>query len=211
VQPEPLALLCDLDGTLVDSRDDVDAAWRGFAARHGLDEAAVLAATFAGPSREVVASVAPGLDVEAEAALVERVQVDAAGASRALPGAAELLAAWPPGRVAIVTSGSRALARARLAGAGLPEPAVLVSADDVRRGKPDPEGYRLAAGLLGVPPDRCLAVEDAPAGIAAARAAGARTVAVATTHDPVELAAADRVVASLADLAPAPAAGSRHG
>src|SRR4051812_45683365 len=140
---QPLALLCDLDGTLVDSRDAVDAAWRAFAARHRLDEAEVLAATFAGPSREVVAMVAPWLDADAEAALVERAQVEAADGTRSTDGAAELLAAWPPDRLAIVTSGGRALARARLAGAGLPEPAVLVSADDVRRGKPDPEGYRL--------------------------------------------------------------------
>jgi sugar-phosphatase len=81
---------------------------------------------------------------------------------------------------------------------------VLVSADDVRRGKPDPEGY-LRAALLGADPARCLVVEDAPAGIAAARAAGARTVAVATTHEPEELAEADLVVASLAELALAPA------
>jgi sugar-phosphatase len=199
-------VLCDLDGTLVDSRPEVDAAWRAFAARHGLDEDEVLAATFAGPSREVVAALAPGVDIDAETALVEGRQVEAAGATRAVAGAAELMAAWAPGRLAVVTSCGRALAEARLAGAGLPRPAVLVSADDVRRGKPDPEGYRRAAALLGVPPQRCLAVEDAPAGIAAARAAGARTAGVATTHPARELAGADVVVASLADLALAPAA-----
>ena len=81
-----------------------------------------------------------------------------------------------------------------------------MSADDVRRGKPDPEGYRRAAALLGLEPARCVAVEDAPAGIAAARAAGARTVGVATTHPADELAEADLVVASLAELARTPAA-----
>jgi sugar-phosphatase len=202
VLPEPpLALLCDLDGTLVDSRKEVDDAWRAFAARHGLDEDEVLAATFAGPSREVVSAVAPWLDVDAETALVERAQVEAAGATRPIAGAAELMEAWTPGRLAVVTSCGRALAEARLAGAGLPRPAVLVSADDVRRGKPDPEGYRRAAALLGLEPARCVAVEDAPAGIAAARAAGARTVGVATTHPAGELAEADLVVASLAELA----------
>jgi sugar-phosphatase len=205
VRPEPTALLCDLDGTLVDSREDVDAAWREFAARHGLDLGGVMAATFAGPSRDVVATVAPWLDAEAEAALVERRQVEAAGRTRAIEGAAELVRAWPRERLAIVTSGGRELALARLAGAGLPAPAVLVSADEVRRGKPDPEGYLRAAALLGADPRRCLAIEDAPAGIAAARAAGARTVGLATTHAPQELAEADEVVASLADLALAPA------
>jgi mannitol-1-/sugar-/sorbitol-6-phosphatase len=209
VRPDPpAALLCDLDGTLVESREEVDAAWRAFAARHDLDMDDVMAATFAGPSREVIAAVAPWLDAGAEAARVEGWQVETAGRTRAVDGAAELLAAWPPERLAVVTSGGRALARARLAGAGLPQPAVLVSADDVRRGKPDPEGYLRAAGLLGVAPARCLAIEDAPAGIAAARAAGARTAAVTTTHDRTELAAAgaDLVVGSLAELALAPAA-----
>jgi sugar-phosphatase len=206
VRPEPVALLCDLDGTLVDSREDVDRAWREFADRHGLDVAGVLAATFAGPSREVVVTVAPWLDAEAEARRVEARQVEAAGRTRAIDGAAELLRAWPRERLAIVTSGGRELARARLAGSGLPAPAVLVSADDVRRGKPDPEGYLRAAALLGADPARCLAVEDAPAGIAAARAAGARVAAVATTHPPEELGDADLVVASLAELALVPAA-----
>jgi sugar-phosphatase len=205
VPPEPAALLLDLDGTLVDSRDDVDAAWREFAARHRLDLGDVMAATFAGPSREVVATVAPWLDAEAEAALVERRQVEAAGRTRAIAGAAALLRAWPRERLAIVTSGGRELALSRLAGAGLPAPAVLVSADDVRRGKPDPEGYLLAAARLGVAPEDCLAIEDAPAGIAAARAAGARTVGVATSHAPEDLAEADEVVASLGELALAPA------
>lgn len=195
----PAALLCDLDGTLVESRAAVDAAWRAFAARNGLDDARVLAATFAGPSREVIALVAPTVDVEAETALVEAAQVAAAGSTTALAGAAGLMGAWA-GRLAVVTSCGRALARARMDGAGLPRPAVLVSADDVARGKPHPEGYLRAAALLGVDPARCLAVEDAPAGIAAARAAGARTVAVATTHPPEQLGDADRVVASLAEL-----------
>ena len=205
MRPEPVALLCDLDGTLVDSRPEVDTAWRAFAALHGLDADTVLAATFAGPSREVVRTVAPWLDAEAEAARVEGWQVETAGHTRAIDAAAELLEAWPHERLAIVTSGSRELARARLAGAGLPAPAVLVSADDVSAGKPHPEGYRRAAALLGVPPERCLAVEDAPAGIAAAHAAGARTVALASTHAPAELAGADLVIGALAELAAAPA------
>ena len=90
MRPEHVALLCDLDGTLVDSRPEVDAAWRAFAALHGLDVDAVLAATFAGPSREVVRTVAPWLDAEAEAARVEGLQVDTAARTRAIDGAADL-------------------------------------------------------------------------------------------------------------------------
>jgi mannitol-1-/sugar-/sorbitol-6-phosphatase len=84
----------------------------------------------------------------------------------------------PPGSWAVVTSGTRLLATARLAAAGLPAPTVLFAADDVPRGKPDPAGYRQAAEALGLPPSDCVVLEDSPAGIAAGVAAGAAIVGV---------------------------------
>ncbi len=148
-----LVVLSDLDGVLVDSRGSVVRAWERFADRHRLPLDRVLAATFAGPSREVVAVLAGDGDVDAEAAMVEAWQVEDAGDVTALPGAAALLAGTPPERLAVVTSCSGALARARLAAAGLPEPRVMITAELVRAGKPDPEGYLLAAARLGaVPP-----------------------------------------------------------
>jgi sugar-phosphatase len=99
-----------------------------------------------------------------------------------------------------VTSCSIALARARLAAAGLPEPAVMITAELVRAGKPDPEGYLLAAARLGALPADCVVLEDAPAGVRAGRAAGMRVVGVATSHPAAELEEADVVVATLADL-----------
>jgi len=211
VPERPAALLADLDGTLVDSRASVVEAWTGFARRHGLERERVLAATFAGPSREVIAGLAPWLDADAEADAVEARQVETAGRVAALPGSRALLAAVPAARLAVVTSGTRPLALARLAGAGLPAPRELVSAERVRQGKPDPEGYLVAAALLGVAPERCLVVEDAPAGIRAGVAAGMRVVAVATTHPPAELGEAHLVVDDLRELppslTPAPASG----
>ena len=101
--------------------------------------------------------------------------------------------------IAIVTSGPTRLAEARLRAAGLPRPEVLVSADSVSRGKPDPEPYLLAAQRLGVAPSRCTVFEDAPAGVRAGHAAGMRVVALTTTVSADELDGADRIVANLAE------------
>ncbi|UGS37709.1 HAD-IA family hydrolase [Capillimicrobium parvum] len=196
------ALLVDLDGTLLDSTAAAARAWGAFARRHGLDPAAVAHAAHGRPSRETVARLAPpGADLAAETAMVDEAGVDDTGGVVALPGAAQLLAA-PPAPLAIVTSGSTALATARMHAAGLPVPDVLVSADDVRHGKPDPEPFVLAARPLGLDPARAVVIEDAPAGVAAGRAAGATVLAVRTTHDDAELvgaaAIADHIAALLA-------------
>ena len=110
-----------------------------------------------------------------------------------------MLRAFGPDRIAVVTSCTRDLARARLTAAGLEPPAVLVTADRLRRGKPDPEGYLLAARELGADPAGCVVLEDAPAGVEAGRAARMRVVGVLTTYAPEALAAADERVATVAD------------
>jgi sugar-phosphatase len=194
----PRALLSDLDGVLVDSTVAVERSWRAFAARHGLDGNAVIEHAHGIPSAAVIAHVAPHVDVAAEAERVEREQVDDVAGVRALPGARELLEA-PPARFAVVTSCTAALAAARLAAAGLPTPAILVTADRLRRGKPDPEGYLMAAGLLGVDPAACLVLEDAPAGVAAGRAAGMTVAAVLSTHAASDLGEAHHVVAGVSE------------
>ena len=116
---------------------------------------------------------------------------------RALPGTQSLLRRLPADRWAAVTSGSRELMRARLTAAGLPIPEVLVSAEAVEAGKPEPEGYLKAAAALGRDIRRCLVVEDAPAGIHAGRAAGAQVLAVTTSHPASDLTSADAVVPDL--------------
>lgn len=190
------ALLFDMDGTLVDSTASVLRGWQTVAAEFPIPpELFARVPRHGRPAGEILADLLPpGLIARAAARLDELERTDT-GDVVPLPGAARLLAAAPPGRWAVVTSAGRPLARVRLAAAGIEAP-VLVTVDDVSRGKPDPEPFLLAAKLLGVSPERCLVFEDAPAGLAAARAAGAASVAVATTHAAADL-DADLVVADL--------------
>ncbi|BCJ29882.1 HAD-IA family hydrolase [Actinocatenispora sera] len=194
------ALLFDLDGTLVDSLPAVIRSWTAWAAERGISEARFASIqTHGRTSRSIVADLVPADEVDAADARIQELELADLTGVTALPGAAELLARLDPARWAVVTSGVRRLAAARLAAAGLPAPRVLVSADDVRHGKPDPEPYLAGAAGLGVAPRRCVVVEDAPAGLTAARAAGMATVAVAGTHRPEEL-KADLVLPNLAHL-----------
>jgi sugar-phosphatase len=189
------ALLVDLDGTLVDSTAPVARAWTAFAHRHGLDPDEVLRFAHGRPSRETVAALAPPHLHAEEAAAVEGAEVRDTDGVVALPGADRVLRADRP--LAIVTSCSTALATARLIAAGLPIPDVLVSSDGLERGKPDPECFVIGARRLGVDPTRCLVLEDAPAGIAAGRAAGARVIALRTTHADEDLREAHVIVDDL--------------
>jgi mannitol-1-/sugar-/sorbitol-6-phosphatase len=194
------AVLFDFDGVLVDSNAISERQMRAWAERHRVPFARIAAIHHGRPTVETVRLVAPHLDIEAEARLIERAEADDTEGLVAFAGAARLLSALPEGRWAIVTSGTRRLATTRLAHVGLRRPAVLVTADDVQRGKPAPDPYLVAAERLGVAPTRCVVVEDAPAGVAAARAAGARVIAVASTMPPAALADADVVIAGLEDL-----------
>jgi sugar-phosphatase len=194
-------LLCDLDGVLVDSTAAIARVYRTWAAQHGLDGDLVVATAQGRPSREVVRVCAPGLDAAAQSDVIEAAHVGDQAGVVAIAGAAELLAATPAQRLAVVTSCSDALASARLRAAGLAVPRVLVTADMVARGKPDPEGYLLAASQLGAAAGDCVVLEDAPAGVAAGRAAGMRVVGVLTSHGRAALAGADAYVEDLRDVA----------
>jgi HAD superfamily hydrolase (TIGR01509 family) len=199
---EPRAVISDLDGVLVDSGTQIEGTWRRFAERHRLDPEHVLAHTHGRRSIDLIGLVAPHLDAAAEAARIEQEEIELAGELHALPGARELVESIPRDRFAIVTSGSRAIALARLCATGLPVPDVIVTADQVERGKPDPEGYLRAAELLGVDPAHALVLEDAPAGVEAARAAGMSVVAVLTTSDEASLQSAHSRVPDLRALVP---------
>jgi sugar-phosphatase len=189
------AVLSDLDGVLVDSGDAVERVWREWAVAQGLDPDDVSRASHGVPGRQVVERVAPHLDAVAEAERVDALHALTGGS--ALPGAAELLASVAP--LAVVTSCSPPLAAARFEAAGLAAPPVLITSDVTPRGKPFPNPYLAAASALGVSPSACLVIEDAPAGVAAARAAGMTVWAVTTTHDGGEL-SADFVAADLLAL-----------
>lgn len=190
----------DIDGTLVDSTAAVERTWRTWAAEHDLDAAHILTICHGVRSEDVVARYLPASEIPAATIELEDMELQDLEGVTALPCAADVLGRLPEPRWAAVTSGSGRLMRKRLSAAGLPVPDILIAADDVVAGKPDPEGYRNAAEALGSPIDRCLVIEDAPAGIAAGRAAGATVLAVCTSHQRAEVADADVVVDSLTDV-----------
>jgi sugar-phosphatase len=172
-------LLFDMDGTLVDSTASVERAWGRFAARHGLEASAILAVAHGRPTIEVVAEFAPrGVDVVAETDRIEAEEIDRTDGISEVPGSAALLRGLDRDRWAVVTSATRALTLRRLAAVGIPLPKILVAADDVTRGKPHPQPYMLAAKALGFDASEAVVFEDAPAGLASAKAAGAATVVV---------------------------------
>lgn len=191
------AVISDLDGVLVDSVAASNRAWEEWGARHGLDGAAIGASNHGRPTRDVLAEHVPAKTIDAEAAFLLELEVSDTRGVVAFAGAEGVLA-LPV--VAIATSCTLPLAHARLRAAGLALPDVLVSADQVVRGKPAPDPYLLAAERLGVAPSACVVLEDAPSGIAAGRAAGMTVWAVATTHAPSALGDAHRVAADLPEL-----------
>jgi sugar-phosphatase len=182
-------LLFDNDGVLVDSDASVELSWSRWAVGWDLDPATVAGMVHGRRSADTVAQLIGAADRARALADIDRYEVEDAVAVTALPGAAELLGELPVGSWAVVTSGRRELTMARLAAAGLPVPKVLVCAEDVPAGKPDPAGYRQAAEALGLTPENCVVLEDSPAGVTAGRAAGATVVGVS-----------DRALATDADV-----------
>jgi len=191
------AVLFDLDGVLIDSRAVVERTWEHWQRKHGLTHIDIVARAHGRRSIETVREVAPQLDATAEVRWLESAELNDVEGLVALAGAVRLFDAIPATRRAVVTSGGRRLATLRLRKGGLAVPPVLIAAEDVANGKPAPDGYLLAAARVGVDPRECVVIEDTPAGIAAARAAEARVLAVATTFAADRLAAADVTVSSL--------------
>jgi sugar-phosphatase len=186
-QLECEAILFDLDGVLIDSTSCITRHWEEWTRQHDLEMAAVMQVAHGLRTVETMRLVAPHLDAEKEAERFTAVEVVDTEGVVAIEGALPLLRGLPKGVWAIVTSGSNELAMARLRRAGLPIPRILVSGDDVRQGKPAPEPYLVGAKRLGKPVERCVVIEDAPAGIEAARAAGMRVIGITTTHSWEEL------------------------
>jgi sugar-phosphatase len=170
------AVLFDCDGVLVDSELSTVAAWTRWAHDFDIEPERVMAVMQGRRSEDTIAEFLPEPMRVAAEQRIDEYEIGDAASVRAIPGALELVRAMPRGCWAVVTSGNVALATARLTAAGLSLPEVLVTADDVSRGKPDPEGYRAAAARLGFDPSLTIVCEDAPAGIAAGRAAGVAAV-----------------------------------
>jgi len=173
------AVLFDMDGTLIDSTGAVERIWTAFAVRFGLQVPAVLDTIQGVRMIDSIRRWVPeGTDADAVYEEFHEQELgDMAGVSP-IPGAVEFMTSLPADRVAVATSASTALALARLAAGGIPQPAVVVTADHVAEGKPDPAPYLAAARLLGVAATDCVVFEDAEAGIVSGLAAGARVVVV---------------------------------
>jgi mannitol-1-/sugar-/sorbitol-6-phosphatase len=194
------AILFDMAGVLMDSTPSVERVWRAWAAQHGLDPERVASLAHGRRSIETIRALAPELDAEKENVLVEQMEIDDKEGVTALAGAAELLDQLSPDRFAIVTSATRPLAVARLGYADLPVPRHMITANDVIHGKPSPEPFLKGAAVLGVSPGDCLVFEDSPAGIASARSAGMKAIALQTTYPADQLQAANAIIATLADV-----------
>lgn len=190
--------LFDLDGTLIDSTPAVNRSWAQLAREYGIEDD-LLAAGHGQPAVQVLAERFPADQVAG--ALARIIEIEAAETADviALPGAADALAALGDDAKAIVTSGTRLIAGNRIGAAGLTPPQVVVTFDDVTKGKPDPEPFLLGRSRLGMDERTCVVFEDAPAGLAAAKAAGCWTVGIAGTHEAHEL-DADLVIDGLFQL-----------
>jgi mannitol-1-/sugar-/sorbitol-6-phosphatase len=190
------AILFDLDGVLVDSTACAGRIWKEWARENGLDPEYMVQIAHGRPTIETVRMVAPHLDAKVETARIEEREVNDVEGLKAVPGAKELLESLPPDRFAIVTSGSRRLASARLRAVGIRVPEKMIAADDIVHGKPDPEPYLQGARLIGFAPHSCLVFEDSPPGIRSAKAAGMAVIGFPTTYPVEALAEADFITES---------------
>lgn len=196
------ALLFDMDGVLIDSTPAVARVWHKWAMEHGFNPEEVVSRAHGRPSLTTVREYLPGADHEAENREVERREIEDLEGVVPIPGAVDLLASLPENRWTIVTSCTRQLAEVRLRAAGLPIPQRMITSNDVTHGKPHPEPYSKAAALLGFSPSDCIVLEDAPAGIKAGKAAGARVIAFTTTVQSSEVrrAGADWILNNCSDI-----------
>lgn len=192
--------LFDMDGVLVDSHVVVERTWRRWAERRGFDADAIVPIAHGRRASDTLRDIAPHLDIAAETAWIDDVERHDMEGVVAMPGASALLTHLPGLSWAIVTSCSDALARARLTAAGLPIPRVLIAAERIANGKPAPDGYLAGARALGVAATDCVVFEDAPPGIKAGIAAGARVVGLATTFPAEQLTEATRIVRDLSEV-----------
>ena len=196
------AILFDLDGVLIDSTPAVARVWRQWAIEHHFDPEAIVRIAHGRPSRTTIRELLPNSNIDAEDREVERREIEDIEGVILLPGAQRLLNSLPLERWTIATSCTRPLAEVRLRAAGLPIPKKMITSSDVNNGKPHPEPYQKAAAALGYSASECIVVEDAPAGVRAGKAAGARVIGFPTTMDrrDLESAGADWIVENCAAI-----------
>ncbi len=202
VAPSPVQIRCrgvlfDMDGILISSLGSVERSWTKWAQLRGIDPAYAVRIAHGRRAIETVALLRPDLDSEAELKAIEDLEIGDNEGLTVLPGVLELLSALPEDRWTVVTSATERLARARLAAGGIPAPKLLITANQVTRGKPHPEPFAAGAALLGAPAEDCVVFEDSSSGVQAGRAAGCTVVATTFSHPIESLEAAHYLVADL--------------
>ena len=189
-----------MDGVLISSIGSVLRCWKRWAKMYDVPDADNYIVPHGVRAIDIVRSLRPDIDAHEGLRVIEELELNDLEGLTVLPGVKVLLESLPPERWAIVTSSTRKLLLGRLKAAGLPLPERIISADDVERGKPDPEPYRKGAELLGFDPSECVVVEDAPQGVGSGLAAGCRVLGVLGTHTTEDLKAANWVTSSLEGL-----------
>jgi len=189
-----------MDGILISSIGSVERSWTKWALLRGVDPALARETAHGRRAVETIARLRPDLDNNAELTVIEDMEVEDNEGLTVLPGVLNLLAALPANRWTVVTSATERLARVRMATAGIPVPEKLLTADKVKRGKPDPEPFLAGAALLGFAPADCVVFEDSPSGVAAGRAAGCTVVATTFSHSAESLGSAHYLVRDLTGI-----------
>jgi sugar-phosphatase len=205
VLSSPISIRCkgvlfDMDGILLSSLGSVERSWTQWARIRGIDSGFALRIAHGRRAIDTLAELRPDLDSEAELKIIEDLEVADNEDLAVLPGVLELLAALPRDRWTVVTSATERLARARLAAGGVPVPERLVTANQVTRGKPNPEPFLAGAALLGFAPEECVVFEDSSSGAKAGRAAGCTVIATTFSHSVETLDAAHYLVNDLTGL-----------
>jgi mannitol-1-/sugar-/sorbitol-6-phosphatase len=201
VAVEAKGILFDMDGVLISSIGSVVRCWQRWVKLYNVPDAELFEFPHGVRAIDIIKKLRPDMDPQEGLRVIEDMEIEDTEDLKVLPGVKALLESLPKERWAIVTSATRRLALARLKVAGLPLPERIIAGDMVERGKPDPEPYRRGAELLGLRPEDCVVVEDAPSGVGAGKAAGCRVLGVLGTHSAEELQKADWVVDSLEHLA----------
>ena len=189
-----------MDGILIASIDSVERSWTKWANMRGVDPEYACRIAHGCRAIETIATLRPDLDPEAELKVIEGIEMADGQGLTVLPGVLELLSALPEDRWTVVTSATEHLARARMAGSGIPVPQRIVAAEYVTYGKPHPEPFLAGARLLGVAPEECVVFEDSASGVKAGRAAGCTVVATTFSHSMEDLDAANYLVTDLTGM-----------
>jgi sugar-phosphatase len=196
----PRGILFDMDGVLISSIGSVERSWQKWSAARGVEPTHAIRLAHGRRAIETVRLLRPDLNAQEELEWLERMELDDNMGVQMLDGVRSILETLPEEFWTVVTSATDRLARNRMAHAGIPVPARIVSADMVTHGKPHPEPYRKGAEILGLAPADCLVIEDSASGAQAGRAAGCQVLATLFSHSLSSLADADWVVPSLEEV-----------